>query len=102
MKRILSFILALTLLATVIPGGIVLAADGDISVGNGYIEVVSKADGSAFGINTLAGIPAKRFDDNKPLLYDDDDKFATSYTTIRIEKGIGSRTNIRLTVRTVQ
>lgn len=90
MKRILSFILALTLLATVIPGGIVLAADGDISVGNGYIEVVSKADGSAFGINTLAGIPAKRFDDNKPLLYDDDDKFATSYTTIRIEKGIGT------------
>ena len=55
-----------------------LFADSDrINVGNDYIEVTEKKDGSAFGINTIKGIPSKRFDDNKPLLYDGDDKFAT-------------------------
>lgn len=85
MKKIISLILVMTLCIGLIPSGLVFA-DGRQSVDNGYIMVTSSADGSAFGINTLKGIPAKRFDDNKPLLYDGDDKFATSYTTVRIVK----------------
>ncbi len=85
MKRILSLFMALSLCIGVFPSGLAFA-DNSKSIDNGYIEVRSNADGSAFGINTLKGIPAKRFDDNKPLLYDGDDKFATSYTTVRIVK----------------
>lgn len=83
--RVLSLILTLTLFAGIIPSNIVFASD-TLSVGNGYIEVVMPADGSSYGINTLKGNPSKRFDDNQPLLYDGDDKFATSYTTVRIVK----------------
>lgn len=85
MRKIISLFLALTLFVGLIPNNIVFA-DETKSIYNGYITVSSNAEGTAFGINTLKGIPSKRFDDNKPLLYDGDDKFATSYTTVRIIK----------------
>ena len=86
LNRLLSFTLALIMCVCTIPAGVVFADSDRINVGNDYIEVTEKKDGSAFGINTIKGIPSKRFDDNKPLLYDGDDKFATSYTTVRIVK----------------
>ena len=85
MKRILAFFLTVCLCLGIIPAGAVFAND-KLTAENGYIAVSSAADGSSFGINTLKGNPSKRFDDNKPLLYDGDDKFSTSYTTVRIEK----------------
>jgi len=60
--------------------------DNSLSIDNGYIQVVASEDGSSFGIHTLKGKPSKRYDDDKPLLYDGDDKFATSYATVRIIK----------------
>ena len=85
-KRTLSIVLTLALCVGILPTGAVFADNDTIKVDNDYIEVTSKADGSAYGINTIKGVPGKRFDDNKPLLYDEDDKFATSYTTVRIVK----------------
>lgn len=87
MKKIISLLLAVLLCAGIIP--CTALADNELKIDNNYIEVVSKADGSSFGINTKKGIPAKRFDDDKPLLYDGDDQFATSYTTVRIIKNAG-------------
>ncbi len=88
MKKILSFILAAALFAGVLPTS--FADSSDISIDNDYIKAYVKQDGSAFGINTVKGVPAKRYDDNQPLLYDGDDKFATSYTTVRIIKNPGA------------
>ena len=85
-KRTLSVILTLALCVGIFPTGVVFADNDKISVDNDYIEVTAKSDGSAYGINTIKGVPGKRFDNNKPLLYDEDDKFATSYTTVRIVK----------------
>lgn len=86
--RVLSFVLAFSMFSGLVPYDYAFAADR-INIGNDYIEVTSTTDGSSFGINTLKGNPSKRFDDNKPLLYDGDDKFATSYTTVRIVKNPG-------------
>lgn len=87
--RVLSLVLLLTILLGLLPNNIVLA-DDRISVDNAYIEVTAPTDGTSFGINTLEGNPSKKYDNNKPLLYDGDDKFATSYTTVRIVKNPGT------------
>lgn len=87
--RVLSLVLTMTILSGLLPMSFAFAEDR-ISVDNEYIEVTAPLDGSSFGINTLKGNPSKRFDDNKPLLYDGDDKFATSYTTVRIVRNPGA------------
>ncbi len=98
MKKFISILLSAIMLVQFIPVAsyvamakeIALLAEDEIAVDNGYIQIISKTDGSSFGVHTLKGSPSKRYDDNKPLLYDGDDKFATSYTTVRIVRNAGT------------
>ena len=95
MKRFISILLSVVMFAQFIPIANIVAmakevSDDELAIDNGYIQIISKADGSSFGVHTLKGSPSKRYDDNKPLLYDGDDKFATSYTTVRIVKNAGT------------
>ena len=50
MKKIISLLLAVLLCAGIIP--CTALADNELKIDNNYIEVVSKDDGSSFGINT--------------------------------------------------
>ena len=101
MKRFLSIFLSVVLFVQLMPLSSIASmareaalAEDELAVDNGYIQVIMKGDGSSFGVHTLKGNPAKRYDDNKPLLYDEDDKFATSYTTVRIVRNAGTPNEI--------
>ena len=95
MKKLISLLLSAIMLVQFLPIATLVAyaaeaADDEIAVDNGYIQIVMKNDGSSFGVHTLKGNPTKRYDDEKPLLYDGNDQFATSYTTVRIIKNAGT------------
>ena len=101
MKRFLSIFLSVVLFVQFMPLSSIASmareaalAEDELAVDNGYIQVIMKGDGSSFGVHTLKGNPSKRYDDNKPLLYDEDDKFATSYTTVRIVRNAGTPNEI--------
>ncbi len=89
MKRILSVILVLTMIAAMIPLNIIAAEiqdnSGYIEVSDGYLSVkVSKKNGG-FLVDTLEGNKLKKSDDNKYLLYPDED-YDTSYTSFRVTR----------------
>ena len=88
-KRILSVILVLTMLTGMLPLNIIAAETEDNSgymeLSDGYLSVkVSKKNGG-FLIDTLEGNKLKKSDDNKFLLYPDED-YDTSYTSFRVTR----------------
>lgn len=91
-KRFIALLLIVTTLTMALPMSFIVAFAEDILkdefvISNDYIKVSMKKDGSSYGIGTVKGHPLKKYDQDQPLLYDKDDKFSTSYTTIRIIKG---------------
>jgi hypothetical protein len=57
-----------------------------ISLDNGYIKYTLNKKTGGFSIHTLKGHPQKKYDDNIPLLYQDDrNSTETSFTTVRID-----------------
>ena len=88
-KRILSVLLAVTMIVGLMPAD-VLAAEvtdpGYAEITDGYLSVkVSKKNGG-FLIDTVEGNQLKKSDNNKFLLYPDE-KFDTSYTSFRVTRG---------------
>ena len=88
-KRILSVLLAVTMMAGLLPAHILAAEVSDpgyAEITDGYLSVkVSKKNGG-FLIDTVEGNQLKKSDDNKFLLYPDE-KFDTSYTSFRVTRG---------------
>ena len=88
-KRILSVLLAVTMMAGLLPADILAAEVSDpgyAEITDGYLSVkVSKKNGG-FLIDTVEGNQLKKSDDNKFLLYPDE-KFDTSYTSFRVTRG---------------
>ena len=88
-KRILSVLLAVAMMAGLLPADILAAEVSDpgyAEITDGYLSVkVSKKNGG-FLIDTVEGNQLKKSDDNKFLLYPDE-KFDTSYTSFRVTRG---------------
>jgi hypothetical protein len=82
MKRLIACLLALALLATLVPAG-VLAADTVLELSNTYLKYSLNTATGAFQIGTLEGHPQKEKDNHMPLLFDGG--LQTSYTTVRID-----------------
>ena len=62
------------------------AKNNTVSVDNGYIKYTINKKTGGFSIRTLKGHPQKKYDDNKPLLYQEDgNSTETSFTTVRID-----------------
>ncbi len=87
-KRIISCILAITMILINIPLEVFAAAgSGDlISIDNGYIKYSINKKTGGFSVSTLTGHPQKKYDDNIPLLFrEDNSSTETSFTTVRID-----------------
>ena len=97
MKRILSVILVLTMLTGMFPLNIFAAEnsaqvtaeiddnDGYMELSDGYLSVKVSEKNGGFLIDTVEGNKLKKSDDNKFLLYPDED-YDTSYTSFRVTR----------------
>ena len=87
-NRIISCILLLIMILTNIRIDVYAAnlPENIISLDNGYIKYTLNKKTGGFSIHTLKGHPQKKYDDNIPLLYQDDrNSTETSFTTVRID-----------------
>lgn len=88
LKKTLSLLLVLTILLAAFPFCASAAADGVYTITNQYLTYSLNTKTGGFSIETLEGNPSKRFDNNIPLLYKDDQEGSpqTSYVTVRIDE----------------
>lgn len=93
LKRILAFLLSLTMILTLlpVPHTDAFAAQSDVlKLDNGYIEVsVSKKNGG-FLVSTIEGNLLKKSDNNKNLLYHSDE-YDTSFVSFRVGSGANAK-----------
>lgn len=93
MKRLLSIILVLAVLLSCIPLQVLAAPEnqGDtISVSNDYIQLIVNKKNGGFTIKTVEGNRLLKGDENKNLLFRNDE-FDTSFTTFRVKESGGSK-----------
>ena len=88
--RLISVILVLVIMIGIMPINVIAAEikdnTGYMELSDGYLSVkVSKKNGG-FLVDTLEGNTLKKSDDNKYLLYPDED-YDTSYTSFRVKRG---------------
>ncbi|MBQ2278989.1 MAG: hypothetical protein II333_10495, partial [Clostridia bacterium] len=87
-KRLLSLVLTCVMVLGLVPMEIVAAEISDpgyAEINDGFLSVRVSKENGGFLIDTLEGNKLKKSDDNKFLLYPDED-FDTSYTSFRVER----------------
>lgn len=92
MKRLISCLLSITLLAGIMPAagiGALAAESEPYSIDNGYIRVQVSKENGGFTVNTVNGDILKKSDNNKELLFHDD-KYDTSFVSFRVEEAGGA------------
>ena len=93
MKRLLSIILVLAVLLTCIPMQVFATQEVEsdtITVSNDYIQLIVNKKNGGFTIKTVEGNRLIKGDENKNLLYRNDE-FDTSFTTFRVKDGGDSK-----------
>lgn len=84
LKRLLSCLLCVAMIVTAFPVAASADTSGVSTINNGYIKVqVSNANGG-FTVNTAEGDLIKKSDNNKKLLFHDDE-YDTSFVSFRVE-----------------
>ncbi len=87
-KKVVSLILVLTMALTSVPGLTALAADQDAAfytLENSYLTVTVNGKNGGFQVRTLEGDKLVKDDNNKNLLFPDDE-YDTSFTSIRVTR----------------
>lgn len=89
-KRLLAFLLCVSLLLPMIPATVFAAGDDVFTLDNGYIQAsVSKKNGG-FLVNTIEGDLLKKSDNNKKLLYHSG-AYDTSFVSFRVGSGASAK-----------
>ncbi|MDR2713265.1 MAG: S-layer homology domain-containing protein [Clostridiales bacterium] len=85
-KRILSLVLIFSLVLTTYMPSVQAAPADTLTVNNGYIEVTASTANGGFVIRTQKGDAVNKDDDNKNLLFRNND-YDTSFTSFQVTKG---------------
>ena len=89
-KRILSFLLSLTLILTFLPANMISASSDVFTINNGYIEVSVSKDNGGFLVNTAQGNLLRKSDNNKNLLFHNGE-YDTSFVSFRVGSGANAK-----------
>lgn len=87
LKRVLSYLLAMTMLISIFPTAVFAAGEYEYTIDNDYMKFYFNATTGGFSIETAEGHPKKLLDNNIPLLYAEDKTRSngTSFVTVRID-----------------
>jgi len=87
MKKIVVWLLTVSMLASVLPIGVFAADTDEYSITNGYLTYTFNGKTGGFSIETAEGHPQKALDNDIPLLYKEDKTRSngTSFTSVRID-----------------
>ncbi len=89
MKRFISCLLSLTLLASILPLGVLRVMAADLQpyvIEDGYVQVQVSKKNAGFLVNTIEGDLLKKSDNNKKLLFHNDE-FDTSFVSYQVDYG---------------
>ncbi len=87
MKKLVVWLLTVSMLASVLPIGVFAADTDEYSITNGYLTYTFNGKTGGFSIETAEGHPQKALDNDIPLLYKEDKTRSngTSFTSVRID-----------------